>query len=120
MYVDEIKQGHNFLSHPTSLSHYSEDPPSHPTPKCKYPISNSLLFMIIRFLNLGFQEGDLWKPFGIPTSYGLLSIKINKINKKKTLSEDRTELINVVYYYVLFFLIAGYSELIRCCCKDVR
>lgn len=83
-HADEIKQGHNFPSHPTSLSHYSEDPPSHPTPKCKYPISNSLLFMIIRFLNLGFQEGDLWKPFGIPTSYGLLSIKINKINTKNT------------------------------------
>lgn len=77
-HADEIKQGHNFPSHPTSLSHYSEDPPSHPTPKCKYPISHSLLFMIFRLLNLGFQEGDLQKPFGVPTSYGLLSIKINK------------------------------------------
>lgn len=75
-HADEIKQGHNFPSHPTSLSHYSEDPPSHPTPKCKYPILHSLLF--IRFLNLGFQEGDLQRPFGVPTSYGLLSIKINK------------------------------------------
>lgn len=66
-HADEMKQGHNFPSHPTSLGHYSEDP-SYPTPKCKYPISHSLLLMIFRFLNLGFQEGDQQKPFGVPTS----------------------------------------------------
>ena len=76
-HADEMKQGHNFPSHPTSLGHYSEDP-SYPTPKCKYPISHSLVLMISRFLNLGFQEGDQQKPFGVPTSYALLSIKISR------------------------------------------
>lgn len=79
-HVDKIKQGHNynyyFPSHLTSLSHYSENPQSHPTPEYKYPISHSLF--LIRFLNLGFQEGDPEKPLGLLLFWDYCPKKINK------------------------------------------